>query len=533
MVYLGQGIDPALNARARQLAQALAAAPPPGVVEVLAAYCSLMVQLDPLATDHGQVRAWVEEVLAGLPPGRAEAGRLVEVPVVYGGEHGPDLAEVASRAGLSPQEVIARHAARDYLCYLVGFTPGFPFLGGLDPVLATPRLDSPRLDLPPGAVGIGGDQTGLYPLGGPGGWRILGRTPLLVYDPRRAEPCLIRAGDRVRFVPAPGGEFPPPPPAQQLWQEDSRPVLEVLSPGASTTVQDLGRPGQLEIGVPVAGALDRYALAAANVLVGNPAGAAALELTLMGPRLRVLAHTVAAVCGADLGLKLDGRPAPAWTPLALAPGQVLSFRGPQDGARAVLALAGGLAAWPLLGSRSAHALGRLGGPLLAGEIIKTLPGPLPSPGPALPPELRAPCSRAITLRVLPGPNQDFFSPQGMRTFWEAEYRVSGRADRRGVVLEGPGVELRPGGPTSIVSEPNLPGIVQVPPGGAPMVLLNEQTVGGYAKIATIIGPDLDLLARAMPGDRVRFAALSLTEALAAARERGRLLARLGAWGGQG
>lgn len=523
MVYLGQGIDPALNSRVRQLAQALAKEPLPGVVEVLAAYCSLLVQLDPLATDHGQVEAWVREVLAGLAPERESSGRLVEVPVVYGGEHGPDLMDVAGRAGLTPDQVIARHAARDYLCYLVGFTPGFPFLGGLDPLLATPRLDSPRLDLPPGAVGIGGDQTGLYPLGGPGGWRILGRTPLMVYDPRREEPCLIRAGDRVRFRPVPGGVFPPPPPARQLWQDEGLPALEVLAPGACTTVQDLGRPGQLEHGVPVSGALDRYALAAANALVGNPTTAAGLEMTLMGPKLKVLSPTLAAVCGADLGLKLDGRPAPAWTPLALAPGQVLSFRGPQDGARAVLALAGGLAALPLLGSRSTYALGRLGGPLLAGEIIKTLPAPLPSPGPALPPELRPSPARAITLRVVPGPNQDFFSQRGLETFLNAQYRMSGRADRRGVVLEGPAVELRPGGPSSIVSEPNLPGIVQVPPGGAPMVLLNEQTVGGYAKIATIIGPDLDLLARALPGDSVRFAAVSLGQALAAARERGRML----------
>jgi KipI family sensor histidine kinase inhibitor len=523
MVYLGQGIDPALNARVRHLAQALSADPPAGVGEVLAAYCSLLVRLDPLAIEHGQVEAWVRRMLAALPPVRETQGRVVEVPVVYGGEHGPDLEEVANRAGLEPAEVIRRHAGRDYLCYLVGFTPGFPFLGGLDPRLATPRLDSPRPDLPPGAVGIGADQTGLYPLGGPGGWRILGRTPQLIYDPRREPPFLIAAGDHVRFTPVPVQDFPAPPPAQQLWQDQGQPVFQVLSPGGLTTVQDQGRGGWLERGVPVSGALDQYALLAANALVDNPPEAAALELTLMGPKLRVLSPTLAAVCGADLGLQLDGRPAPAWTPLALNPGQVLSLPAPRDGARAMLAVAGGLAAQPLLGSRSTYALGRLGAPLRTGDIIKALPSALPSPGPALPPELRPRLGRVITLRVLAGPNQDYFTPQGRETFYASEYRLSSRADRRGARLEGPAVELDPARPSSIVSEPNLPGIVQVPPDGQPMVLLNEQTVGGYAKIATIISPDLDLLARALPGDAVRFAKVDMKEALDVARQRAKQL----------
>lgn len=526
LVYLGQGIDPALNARVRGLARALSADAPAGVLEVLAAYCCLMVQLDPLTTDHGQVEAWVRRVLADLPPERQADGRVVEVPVVYGGEHGPDLAEVARRAGLTPREVIARHAGRDYLCYLVGFTPGFPFLGGLEPLLATPRLDSPRLSLPTGAVGIGADQTGLYPLGGPGGWRILGRTPLMVYDPRRDPPTLIAAGDRVRFTPVTEADFPPPPPARQLWQEDGLAVFKVLSPGGCSTVQDQGRQGWLESGVPVSGAMDQFALFAANALLGNDAQAAALEITLMGPKLRVLAPTLVAVCGADLGLRLDGQPAPMWTPLVLSPDQVLSFRQPLDGARAMLAVAGGLAALPLLGSRSAYALGRLGGPLQAGDIIKALPGALPAPGASLPEELRPRPARSITLRVVAGPNQEFFSARGQETFYAGQYRLSSRADRRGTRLEGPVVEMDPAFPSSILSEPNLPGIVQVTPDGQPMVLLKEQTVGGYAKIATIISPDLDLLARALPGDLIRFERLELARALAAARQRAALLERV-------
>ncbi|MFZ5587928.1 MAG: 5-oxoprolinase subunit PxpB [Thermodesulfobacteriota bacterium] len=517
ILHLGRGIDPALNARLRALAQALRESPLPGQAEVLAAYACLMVQFDPLATDHAEVETLLRQRLAALPRAAAAPGREVTVPVVYGGEHGPDLAFVAERAGLTPAEVIARHSGRSHLCHLVGFTPGFPFLGGLDPALATPRLDTPRADLPPGATGIGGDQTGLYPLGGPGGWRILGRTPLMVYDPNRDPVTLIQAGDQVRFVPVETNDFAPPPSADLAWQDQGRPVLEVLTPGGLTTIQDQGRRGQLEAGVPVSGALDQASLALANALLGNPPDAAALELTLLGPRLKALAPIQVAVAGADLGLRIDGRPAPAHAALSLAPGQVLDFGGPRDGARAVLAVAGGLASRPILGSRSTYALGRLGRPLMRGDVLAALPGPA-SRAVALPETFWPRPEGVLSLRAVPGPNQEHFSPKGLETLFSATYQVSQRADRRGVRLAGPAVELAPGMPTSILSEPNTPGIVQVPPDGAPIVLLKEQTVGGYAKAATIIGPDLDGLARALPGQRLRFIPISPAQAVAAARQ---------------
>ncbi|MFH1058147.1 MAG: 5-oxoprolinase subunit PxpB [Pseudomonadota bacterium] len=523
ILHLGQGIDPDLNARLRALAQALRQGPLPGQVEVLAAYACLMVQFDPLTTDHAEVEALLRERLAALPATAAGPGREVTVPVVYGGEHGPDLAFVAERANMTPAEVIARHTGRGHLCHLVGFTPGFPFLGGLDPALACPRLDTPRSDLMPGATGIGGDQTGLYPLGGPGGWRILGRTPLMVYDPDRDPVTLIQAGDLVRFFAVDTTDFAAPPTADLVWSEAGRPALQVLLPGGLTTIQDQGRRGRLEIGVPISGALDQAGLAMANALVGNPPDAAALELTLLGPRLKVLAPVWVAVAGADLGFRVDGRPAPAFTALALAPGQVIDFSGPQTGARAVLAMAGGLANRPRLGSRSTYALGRLGRPLMRGDVLCTLPGPAPATtvAAALPEALRPRPAEILTLRAVPGPNLEYFSQAGLETFFGSTYQVSQRADRRGVRLTGPAVELKPGMPSSILSEPNTPGIVQVPPDGAPIVLLKEQTVGGYAKAATVIGPDLDRLARAMPGQALRLVAIEPAQAVAAARAHAR------------
>lgn len=516
LVYLGQGIDFALNCRVRALARRLTERPLPGVREVLAAYHCLQVQFDPLLTDHQEMSAWVERQRRLLPQGKAQAGRRVELPVVYGGQAGPDMDYVARQTGLSPKEVIRRHGAVDHPCYVMGFTPGFPYLGGLDPSLAVPRMDSPRLDNPPGSVALAGGQTGVYPLGGPGGWWVIGRTPWLMYDPRRDPATLMEAGDVVRFVPSQETHFPAPPPLSLGWEAKGMEAFEVLAPGAFTTVQDAGRWGHQFRGVPVSGAYDQAALAWANLLVGNDPGDAALEITLMGPRLKALRPVVIALTGSDLGLSVDGKPAPMHQALALTPGQVLGFRGPRrGGARAVLALAGGLANEKLLDSRSTYLLGRMGAPLAKGQAVRMGPGPLPPAG-AVCHTLDEP-GRVLTLRVVPGPNQEFFSPQGLDTFYNTQYELTAQADRRGARLEGPVLSFAPGSPASLVSEPNTPGVIQVPSGGQPIIMLREQTVGGYPKIGTVFGPDLDRLARAQSGQAIRFAAMSADQAVAEAR----------------
>lgn len=517
LIYLGSGIDPQTNRRVRALTAILAEKPLAGVREVLAAYHCLQVQFDPAQIEPDQIQAWAAEALANLPAATQEKSRVVEVPVVYGGEHGPDLDFVAGHTGLTPQEVIVRHSAPDYLCYMVGFTPAFPFLGGMDPKLTCPRLETPRLDLPAGAVGIGGAQTGLYPLGGPGGWRIIGRTPLLVYDPRRDPPGLIKAGDQVRFLPIQAEEFPEIPSAQSQAPPDAREVLEVLRPGAFTTVQDGGRWGYQSQGLPISGALDQEALAAANMLLGNPPEAAALELTLIGPKLRALAPLRVALTGGDLQSLLDGQPAPLGRVIQLETGQVLDFKGPKDGARAILALEGGVESPLMMGSHSVYPLGRLGTALQKGERIPAGPAK-GSPGSIkLPEGLIQPPSAEVEIRVLTGPNLDYFSERGLQTFFSSIYELTQGSDRRGMRLAGASLELNPEMPDSIISEPNTPGVVQVPSGGQPIVQLREQTMGGYAKIAAVISADLDLLARLLPGSRIRFVKVTLAEAVSLAK----------------
>ena len=185
----------------------VAAAKIPGVVETVPAFASLLVFYDPLQTDYDAVASAVQ-ALAQTADGSASAGqgRLVEIPVCYGGSFGPDLPFVAKHAGLSEQEVIARHAGREYRIYMLGFLPGFPYLGGLDERLFTPRLDTPRTVIPAGSVGIGGEQTGVYPIASPGGWQLIGRTPLTLFDPGTGK-LPYAAGDRIRFCPISEAEF--------------------------------------------------------------------------------------------------------------------------------------------------------------------------------------------------------------------------------------------------------------------------------------------------------------------------------------
>ena len=205
LVELGDEIDPDTNARVHSLARAIEEAGVAGLVDLIPAYDSLLVQYDATTVSTADLRAQIVE----LDSARVESaggGRVVELPVLYGGEHGPDIEKVAEHAGMAVDDVIGLHSGADYLVYMLGFTPGFPYLGGLDERLATPRVATPRLEIPGGSVGIAESQTGVYPLTSPGGWNIIGRTPLSLFDPTREPPSLLAPGDLVRFVPLDGPE---------------------------------------------------------------------------------------------------------------------------------------------------------------------------------------------------------------------------------------------------------------------------------------------------------------------------------------
>lgn len=201
LVELGEGIDLRVNESVRALTELLRKEPPSGVTVVLPAYRSLALVYDPLVTHP----AALQEMVRGMSDRLADADipppRTVDIPVCYGGELGPDIAFVADHNGLSVADVIAVHSAQPYHIYTIGFAPGFPYLGGLDARLHTPRLETPRTFVAAGSVGIAEAQTGIYPLDSPGGWRLIGRTPLKLFDAKRQRPFLYQTGDSIRFVP--------------------------------------------------------------------------------------------------------------------------------------------------------------------------------------------------------------------------------------------------------------------------------------------------------------------------------------------
>jgi antagonist of KipI len=297
-------------------------------------------------------------------------------------------------------------------------------------------------------------------------------------------------------------------------------AIHVVKPGMLTTIQDRGRWGLQAQGVPVAGPMDPCSHRIANALVGNDPAAATLEVTLVGPELEFEAERVVAVAGAEFDLTVDGRSVPANAAFVVAAGAQLRFGRRLRGARAYLAVAGGIAIPPTLGSRATHLISAMGGldgrPLKAGDQLplgestrtgKALSGQPRSPVVSLP-------ERDARIRVLAGPQQDYFAADALDALQSAPYAISHTSDRMGFRLDGP--RLRHARGADIISDATPLGVLQVPASGQPILLMaDRQTSGGYPKIATVISADISVAGQLGPGDTIAFSVCSLREALAA------------------
>lgn len=478
----------------------------PEVADLVSSFDSVAVHFDP--RDGERVRHWLNREAQAPNPGSPPAAgrRLLEVPVCYGGEHGPDLGWVAAAIGRSEQEVIALHSAPEYTVASIGFAPGFPYLLGLPEALQLPRRATPR-PVAAGSVAIAGTQAGIYPFASPGGWHVLGRTGLRLFDPARRSAALLRVGDRIRFCPTAGPQGSKPArPAPRVHSG----TIEIIKPGAFTTVQDLGRQGLQALGVSPGGAADPVSAQVANQLVGNPDTAAVLECCLSGPILKLHEATRVACVGWE-DHRRSGRP------IAIPAGGRLDLRGPLRGVRGYVAFAGGIDLPAILGSRATDVRAGFGGfhgrALRTGERLKLGPAPDgPRPGTWW---VRFPHGdpprQLMELRYLPGVQAEAFDASVRDQFRNAVFRISTVSDRMGVRLEGP--LLQPPLAGTMVSQPVVAGSVQIPPNGVPIALLTErQTIGGYPQIAHVISADLPKLARAWPGTPVRFREVSLAEA---------------------
>lgn len=490
---------------------ALVASGPAGVVSVRRGARTVLVELatPALARAAGPVlEAMTAPSAPAVPPAVGTAHTL---DVVY---DGADLQDVAAELGVSADALVAEHTATTWRVEFCGFAPGFAYLAGWARSVA--RLATPRTRVPAGAVGLAGTWSAAYPADSPGGWRLLGRTDAALWDVARDTPALLVPGDTVRWravrgrsgdaAAPPAGELPPPTTTAPVDADVAR-GLRVLHPGALTLVQDLGRPGFEHLGVSPSGAAHRGAARRANRAVGNAPGAAVLE-NVGGLEVAAVGDLVVAVAGPDGGTGLHvERLGPAPGPTAPAPGGALVLRAGDrltvettGGGRAYLAVRGGLETPEVLGSRSADALGRLAWwPVGAGAV---LPVGVPA-GVVGAPEPDAPRSGA-PVRVVLGPRADRFADP--RALLATAWSVGADSNRAGVRLRG--APLPWSSVEELESEPMVPGAIQVPASGLPVVLLRDHpTTGGYPVIAVVVAEDLDRVAGLAPGDALRFTAV--------------------------
>jgi len=527
LLELDDVINVSVNAQAIAVAGAVRRAGLQGIRDVVSTYRSVAVHFDPLTLDIETLRDTLARA-ADTPPVIGE-GKTVVIPVQYGGDMGPDLRAVAAFANVTPDEVVSRHAGARYRVFMLGFLPGFTYMGTVDESIAMPRHATPRLKVPAGSVGIAGRQTGVYPRESPGGWQLIGRTPVSLFNPNRVPAALVAPGDTVRFVrdkisaPVVSGFSRTNVVSGFSRTADSPPKgghyarsITVLRPGLFTTIQDAGRWGHQAIGVPVSGPMDRLSHRVANALVGNESTAALLEATLAGPEIRIENGGVIAVTGADFSARLDADDIPLYRPIRCRAGAVLRFGERRSGARAYIAFAGGIVLPSVIGSRATHTYCGLGG--LDGRAIAA--------GDRLPlGEERAPSpSRIVStptkhvggakVRVIPGPQLDFFPTEALDVLQRTRFTVTSHSDRMGYRLTGATIPRVDG--REMISDATFTGALQVPPSGDPILLMSDrQTSGGYPQLATVITADLPAAGQLAPGDWIEFEICTRAQAMSA------------------
>ncbi len=454
------------------------------------------------------------------PSGPAESpSTLVTLDTVY---DGADLDTVAELTGLSRDGVVQAHSEQVWTAAFGGFAPGFAYLVG-DDRLRVPRRDSPRAAVPAGSVALADRYSAVYPRVTPGGWQLIGRTGVRLWDLDRAEPALIRPGTRVQFrsvrdtaLAAPRHDTPSHDgPGTAPHHTAVTAGIVVLQPGVQTTVQDLGRPGHADLGVAGSGALDRAALRQANRLAGNPATAAVLENALGGLVLQARTDQVVAVAGASVTLTVTRdeagtppRTVPTHAPFALNAGDHLTVSAPNSGVRCYLAVRGGFDVPLALGSRSSDTLSGIGpAPLTVGTELSVLSAPPTSVVGAAEPA-PAPPAEVTELRYLAGPRADWIAPASMTEFEATLWSVTAQSNRIGLRLAGPALARMQAG--ELPSEGTVSGAIQVPASGLPVLFLADHPVtGGYPVLGVVLHADLDRAAQLAPGALIRFVPVSI------------------------
>lgn len=518
----------------------------PEIREIVPTYCAVSIYFDEKNCKASLLKEIALEVIKKID-GEEEKStgseRIITIPVCYETEEfAPDLRKVAAHAKLTAEEVIKIHSSTDYLIYMMGFLPGFPYLGGMEKCLETPRLETPRTKIPAGSVAIGGAQTGLYPVESPGGWNIIGRTPLKLFDLNRNPHFLYNSGDKIRFEPISRKEFEEFDEKiwlEKFWQEtqfknlnenvlpekkDARKNttphyecgggIKILVPGLLTTVQDKGTKGFQKYGISQSGAMDEISFVLANAICGNPENAACLETTLSGPSIRFVTDCDFAITGATFAnASLDGIPVEMNKRIHAEAGSLLNCGFASKGLRSYLAFSGGILVPEVFGSRSTNLKSKIGGfygrKLEADDELaigfarrhgKSMKESL-TPAKKINPFFEQK-EEVLILRCMKSSQTDSFSEDNLKNFTRSTYLVAADSDRMGIRFQGQNIMC---GKTDIISDAIPFGAVQITSAGLPLVMAaDRQTTGGYAKIACVKKESMCTLAQAAPGTKVQF-----------------------------
>ncbi|PDT44510.1 allophanate hydrolase [Sinorhizobium fredii] len=489
------------------LLDALLAARPQGVRELVPAARTVMIRFDPLVTNRAALAAFVSRM--DLSGRSARQGETFDVPVTYDGQ---DLGDVAEFLGWSVEELVRRHTEATYTVAFTGFAPGFAYMTCDDPAFDVPRRKTPRVRIPAGSVAIAGKFGGIYPTDSPGGWQLLGTTPLRMWDTARRRAAMLAPGDRVRFRDiAKGTILPTSAPEPQSDPALPAEGLRVIRADRPALYQDLGRSGQADQGVSESGALDRAALREANLCVGNPSNTAAIEITFGGFALSADRPVTLALTGGPCRPEIrtaGGRvvSAPFARPFALDAGDELTLGVPSEGMRSYLALRGGFRVEPVLGSASTDTLAKIGPPpIAAGHVLVPANCKAAAVDPDRPEPQQLPrTGETVTLDVVLGPRTDWFTEKGVRTFLSQEWEVDAESSRVGMRLSG-AAPLERRDAAELPSEGTALGSIQVPHSGQPVLFLADHPLtGGYPVIGVVAAHHLDLAGQIPIGARIRF-----------------------------
>lgn len=492
------------------------------VTQLIPAAHTIMISFDPLIAPRADIIAAVRAL--DISNDVKRHSRTVAIPVIYDGE---DLTDIARLLGISVSQVVARHCASAWSVAFVGFAPGFAYLTGGDEIFDVPRRKVPRLSVPAGAVGLAGTFSGIYPRASSGGWQLLGHTETTMWNEHAEPPALLRPGDTVRFTPmrertvikvasdpCDAGES-----IEQCASDvsgTSSAALEAVRPGLLTTFQDDGRCAA-DMGVTGSGAADPRSSHLADALVGNSVSTPVLEITGGGACFKAHGDMVVAVCGAPVPIVINGKSGRTVVArqeaILLRDGETIEIGVPTSGLRDYLAVRGGFDVARSLGSASTDTMSGTGPkPIAAGQSLPVLSSAahaadtcagsvgIPEPWPN-----HLPKSGDVTeLYVHLGPRDDWFTAAGIHDFFSRIWTVSAQSNRVGLRLRGE-CPLERRDAAELASEATLPGSIEVPTSGQPVIFLRDQPVtGGYPVIAVLTPQSLDLAGQLPPGAKIRF-----------------------------